>query len=159
MRDDAGDRALRRLVADLATASSADVSAVLAMLSPDECAQIKTLFDTYSGTAEPSARGPVAAEPLWRIRGLSPPITARLDASVRAVTRRRITSRSFSRPDLARRDTGAFVMTPRALEALQAAGLKLKKAGLVEGEPPASPLQRLVLNAVQKLLPKRRAFS
>ena len=69
------DRALRRLVAELASEREEDVEAVLALLDPWQCAAVQALLDDYSGAPAP----PAADQPDWRIEGLSPWLLRRLE--------------------------------------------------------------------------------
>jgi hypothetical protein len=81
MSSASSERALRRLVAELAEAAPEDVEAVLEGLQPDQRAQVRSLLMSYSG--EPPADQPAPARRKVETEDLrlSPWLRARLRAS------------------------------------------------------------------------------
>lgn len=110
------DRALRRLIADLAERPRADVRAVLSDLAPEQRARAEKLIVEFKGTANAPAR----AEPTASVdtEGLSPWLAARLRTAT---------------GDPAAVD---FAMTPAALESLKRAAAL---TGVAHRDPPAGP--------------------
>ncbi len=135
------DRALRRLVAELATVSAEDVEDILSQLKEPDAREVRTLLASYLA-ADGDSPGPVSPEPgpplPIRIDGLSPWLSARLGSASDSTTPRR---RSGARPSLDPygRDAGlAFSMTPVALDALRscAAALQLELGPAPAATPP-----------------------
>jgi len=127
----AADQSLRRLVAEIAGASSSDVEAILTELDPEQAERTRTLLREYLGE-EPAPMAPPVAEPqpmgpqaIVSLAGLSPWLAARLERSAAPEAE----APPRPRPD----GVAPFAMTPRALASLQAA------AGAVQPSPSASP--------------------
>lgn len=123
------DRALRRLVVQLAKASPADIDAVLDKLDPGQRREAQALLDAYLHPGTPSL-GALPA-PVDRIEGLSPWLADRLEGKW---------------PGAAAQAT--LDITPSASAALRECALALIHAGrLTLQTPPPAPrpslLQRL----------------
>ena len=93
------DRALRKLIADLAERPKADVRAVLARLRPLQRERAEELIAEFRG--RPVARPVEPASPVVDTQGLSPWLAARVQVAAGGV------------------NGGDFTMTPQALDALQ----------------------------------------
>ncbi len=109
------DRALRRLVANLAAEASDGIRAILAELEPGERARVERLLGEYLGSSEATSSDRAAAPPppLLRPAGVSPNLLARLD------------------------DEAAFAITPLARQALREAAAAMNPAPL-SGRGPQS---------------------
>jgi hypothetical protein len=110
------ERALRRLVADLARAPAEDIEAVLADLEPVHRARVQALIVDYLGgspkpTAQPAA---LRGRDYSKVAGLSPWLAERLGAAEPA---RR--SGLLHRKAAAEAPSAAFAMTPAAQQALR----------------------------------------
>ena len=128
MPADGSDRALRRLVAQLAKAGPADIDAVFDMLDPSERLQARALLDAYL-QPQPSPDPPVRSlsPPPHRIDGLSPWLEARLE------------QRSPTSPPA---EAG---MTPAAAAALHESARALMDTGrLTPHAPPPPPRPSLL---------------
>jgi len=110
------DRALRKLVADLAERPTADVKAVLAELGSTERERVEQLFAEFSGAGAALE----TAGPAVNTEGLSPWLAVRL--------------RGASGGSLKE-----VAMTPRALAALQAAAGGAAARPMAPTAPPKSP--------------------
>ena len=97
------DKALRKLVAELAATTPEDMAAVLGMLDPRAAAQVRSLLAAYGGVVD--VFDVEAAPQVVSTAGLSGWLAAR-------VTNRRT-------------DGSAFQMTPKAVEALRQLTLSL----------------------------------
>lgn len=99
------ERALRRLVANLAAEPSDDIRAILAELEPAERRRVEGLLGEYLGpTGAASADRAAASPPPRRPAGVSANLLARLD------------------------DEGAFAITPLARETLREAAAAMAPA-------------------------------
>lgn len=97
------DRALRKLVADLADRPKADIRAVLADLGPAERGRVERLMAEFRGEPVGSSSRATPAAAVANVEGLSPWLAARLRTAADGVL------------------TTDFVMTARALDALKVA--------------------------------------
>lgn len=116
MPADTSDRALRRLVVQLAKAGRADIDAVLDKLEPGQRREARALLDAYLHPSTPSVRSLPA--PVDHIEGLSPWLAERLEGQ-RAGT-------LHAKPD----------MTPAASAALRECAVALVRTGQLAPEPP-----------------------
>jgi hypothetical protein len=108
------DRALRRLVAELATVAPEDVQAILAGLEESQRETVEALLAGYQGEPEVVVPLPVWTPPATaRIEGLSPWLEARLHGL----------------PDT------EFAMTAAATQALNACAAGLQPEAPVEAPP------------------------
>jgi len=106
MPPSASDRALRRLVAELAGASNEDLQEILSALEPGERRSVEDYLASYvgaGGSTPPSIETSRPPLDLSKITGLSPWLAARLRDTPAADA-----------------DIPEFAMTPTALEALRA---------------------------------------
>lgn len=118
----ASDRALKRLVADLAAQRAEDVEAVLDQLDARQREKVQAMLASYLGPIEP----PVDPEPVnvrrtidyAKIDGLSPWLAARLHRSQSAGETPRKASWLPRRADPYERDAGRISMTTAALAEL-----------------------------------------
>jgi len=112
------DRALRRLIAELALRPSDDVAAVLEKLAPAERQRAERLLAEFHGRT-PSAAAPAAPETAREVEVglLSPWLRARLEAKDNGGA------------------TADFKVTPRALQALRAAADSLDRRAHAVGRP------------------------
>lgn len=107
------DRALRRLVAELATVAPDDVQAILAGLEESQRETVEALLASYQGEPEVVVTPPVWTSPASsKIEGLSPWLETRLNG-----------------PDM------EFAMTPAARQALNACAADLQPEAPVETPP------------------------
>jgi hypothetical protein len=122
------DRALRRLVADLASANEADIEAILSELGPQR-ARVEGLLAEYAGktvTDLPETPPvPVDADSLAEIEGISRWLSARISPREDAGGEQAATGKGAPRQDRLRK----FEMTPVAVDALRRSAAKLRPAG------------------------------
>ena len=122
----ASDRALRRLVAGLATAGADDVASILGELDARQRSTVEAMLDELSGRSPVSAAVPKPAPaPVargeWEIDGVSPWLAARL---------------AGAGGDLAAAPVDPFALTPEALKALRAAAEPFRSSPAAATVPP-----------------------
>jgi hypothetical protein len=140
MRQQGGDRALRQLVAKLASADAGDVEQVLETLDPAHRGKVRSLLADYLGPgvfteAAPAEAAPEPVEDLSHLAGFSPWVGERLSLAEGR------TPDGNHAPD--------FKMTPAALGALSQAARALPAepplmVSLLQAEPrrSANPFRR-----------------
>ncbi|HEY5723963.1 MAG TPA: hypothetical protein VIT45_16760 [Allosphingosinicella sp.] len=119
------ERALRRLVADLALASEDDIEAILSELGPQR-ARVEALLAEYAGKAAaavPQALPPSAdSDPLAELEGISPWLSARIASRQETGGEPAGSGGSAARQDRLRK----FEMTPAAIDALRRSAAELR---------------------------------
>jgi hypothetical protein len=151
----APDRAVRRLVADLAATRPEDIEAILDELDDGQRSRVRTLLGEYLGAHQAPAAGmPVERPRPVVIEGLSPWLAARLErAQPAGVAPPR---RRPGRPrDQFGRDMGlTFDMTPGALETLHACAAAIH-ARRPTPQAEAEGLLRFLPARLRQMLPVR----
>lgn len=110
------DRAVRRLVAELASVRESDVRLILSELSDGQRDRVRVLLASYGGAPDQSAPPAVPKAPEMNMEGLSPWLAARIGYGVQSPRISRPRSFWLGRFEGPRFE---FRMTPRAQESLR----------------------------------------
>lgn len=118
------ERALRRLVAELAMTTPEDIEAVLAGLDERQRGTVEALLAAYRGEPVESAPQPINGEAI-RIEGVSPWLALRLETRTQSGGARPGSLTEMSTAEM--REAGmAFTITPTTFEALRSAAATLQ---------------------------------
>lgn len=140
------DRALRRLVAEVAGAAPEDLQAILDELEPAQRERVLQLLRGYAGAPDAGAMTAGSATLRRVVDGASPWLAARLEA---AGAPARTAPRRPGGPGSPPLTTAVvdFAMTPHALEALRRAATALPQLS----DAPSSPEHRDGLSLIGRL--------